>query len=134
MAYNATIILTLAVCLGANAAIFTVVNAVLLRPLPIPESDRIVGIGDVYPTITPNDILSNDTPSYFDRLEAITALEAQAMFTFWFDTIAIDGVAEEVRGMRATPSLFRVLRVRAGARADVHSTAKARSAPNRRSS
>jgi predicted permease len=109
--FNATVILTLAVCLGANAAIFTVVHSVLLRPLPAHEPDRIVGIGDVYPTITPNDILSNDVPSYFDRRRDLTTLEEQGMFTFWFDTLAIDGLPQEVRGMRATPSLFRVLRV-----------------------
>ena len=109
--FSATIVLTLAICLGANAAIFTVVRAVLLSPMPIPEADRIVGIGDVYPTITPNDILSNDVPSYFDRREAVTTFDEQAMFTFWFDTISFDGIAEEVRGMRATPSLFRLLRV-----------------------
>jgi putative ABC transport system permease protein len=109
--FSATVILTLAICLGANAAVFTVVYSVLLRPLPVQEADRIVAMGDVYPTITPNDILSNDAPSYFDRLEAVTALEEQAMFAFWFDTITIDGIPEEIRGMRATPSLFRLLRV-----------------------
>lgn len=109
--FSASIILTLAVCLGANAAIFTVVHAVLLRPLQVPEPDRIVAFGDVYPTITPNDTLSNDVPSYFDRLAALTTLDSQALFTFWFDTVAIDGVPEELRGMRATPSLFRVLNV-----------------------
>jgi predicted permease len=108
--FSATVILTLAVCLGANVAIFTVVHAVLLRPLPVPEPDRIVGMGDVYPTITPNDILSNDVPSYFDRRAALTTLEEQGMFTYWFDTLVLDGVPQEVRGMRATPSLFRVLR------------------------
>jgi putative ABC transport system permease protein len=109
--FTAATVLTLAICLGANAAIFTVVYSVLLRPLPVPDSDRIVAMGDVYPTITPNDILSNTAPSYFDRLKAITALEQQAMFTFWYDTLAIDGMSEEIRGMRATPSLFRVLQV-----------------------
>jgi hypothetical protein len=109
--FTVTTILTLAVCLGANAAIFTVVYSVLLRPLPVPDSDRIVAMGDVYPTITPNDILSNTAPSYFDRLEAITTLEEQAMFTLWFDTITIEGISEEIRGMRATPALFRVMRV-----------------------
>jgi putative ABC transport system permease protein len=109
--FAATVVLTLAICLGANAAIFTVVHSVLLRPLPVPESDRIVGMGDVYPTITPNDILSNDVPSYFDRLEALTTLEEQGMFTFWYDTFPIDGVPQEIRGARVTPSLFRVLRV-----------------------
>jgi predicted permease len=109
--FTATTILTLAACLGANVTIFAVVYSVLLRPLPVPEADRIVALGDVYPTITPNDILSNTAPSYFDRLHALTTLEAQAMFAPWFDTIAIDGLAEEVRGMRATPSLFRLLQV-----------------------
>src|SRR5919106_503350 len=94
--FSATTILTLAICLGANAAIFTVVYSVLLRPLPVPEPDRIVAIGDVYPTITPNDILSNTAPSYFDRLEAITALEEQAMFALWFDSITVDGIPEEI--------------------------------------
>jgi predicted permease len=84
---------------------------VLLRPLPVAESDRLVGMGDVYPTVTPNDILANDVPSYFDRLRALTTLEEQALFTYWFDTLPIDGVPQEIRGMRVTPSLFRVLRV-----------------------
>ena len=109
--FSTTVILTLAICLGAHAAIFTVVHAVILRPLPVPDPDRIVAMGDVYPTITPNDILSNDVPSYFDRLAALTTLEEQAMFTFWFDTLPLDGVAQELRGMRVTPSLFHVLRV-----------------------
>jgi predicted permease len=109
--FSAAVVLTLAVCLGANAAVFTVVHSVLLRPLPAPDSHRLVGIGDVYPTITPNDILSNDAPSYFDRRQAVSAFEEQGLFSFWFDTIAIDGVPHELRGMRVMPSVFRMLRV-----------------------
>src|SRR5688572_943585 len=109
--FTLTTLLTFAICLGANAAIFTVVYSVLLRPLPVPNPDRIVAMGDVYPTITPDDILSNDSPSYFDRREAVTTLEEQGLFTLWFDSMTIDGVSEEIRGMRATPSLFRVLQV-----------------------
>ena len=111
LGFSATTILTLAVCLGANIATFTVVYSVLLRPLPVPNANRIVALGDVYPTVTPNDIVANTVPAYFDRLEALTAFESQAMFTYWFDTLAIDGKAQELRGMRATPSLFRVLQV-----------------------
>jgi predicted permease len=109
--FTLTTLLTLAICLGANAAIFTMVYSVLLRPIPVPEADRIVAMGDVYPTITPDDILSNDAPSYFDRREALTSLEEQALFSMWYDSLPFDGVSEELRGMRATPSLFRVLRV-----------------------
>jgi predicted permease len=111
LGFSAPVILTLAICLGANAAIFTVVYTLVLRPLPVPEPDRVVGFGDVYPTITPNDILVNDVPSYFDRRRAMTTIEEHGMFTFWFDTLPIDGVPQELRGMRVTPSIFRLLRV-----------------------
>ena len=109
--FTLTAIVTLAVCLGVNAAIFTVVHSVLLRPLAVPDPDRLVAMGDVYPTLTPNDILSNTVPAYLDRLKAIDTLQDQALFHFWFDTLSIDGIPQEVRGIRATPSLFRVLQV-----------------------
>ena len=51
--FTAATALTLAVCLGAYSATSTVVYSVRLRPLPVPRPDRIVAMGDVYPTITP---------------------------------------------------------------------------------
>ena len=47
--FSLTAILTLAVCIGANVAVFTVVWSVLLRPLPFPESDRFVLVANQYP-------------------------------------------------------------------------------------
>src|SRR5688572_32606482 len=43
-AFAAVSILTLAVALGANSAIFTLVNAILLRPLPFPNADRVIRV------------------------------------------------------------------------------------------
>jgi len=42
--FTVTALATLAICLGANLAIFAVVNSILLRPLPFPQSDRLVTI------------------------------------------------------------------------------------------
>jgi hypothetical protein len=48
-AFTVTAALTLALCIGANTALFSVVHNVLLRPLPVPESERIVLMGNAYP-------------------------------------------------------------------------------------
>jgi predicted permease len=47
--FAVTAIVTLALCLGANAAVFAIVNAVLLRPLPVPDADRILLMSNQYP-------------------------------------------------------------------------------------
>ncbi len=48
-AFSVTALVTLGVCIGAYAAIFSVVQSVLLRPLPTPESDRLVLLYNSYP-------------------------------------------------------------------------------------
>ena len=46
--FTAMAILTLALCIGANTAIFSIVYALLLKPLPFPEPGRIVGLHNVF--------------------------------------------------------------------------------------
>src|SRR6266567_1967212 len=66
--FAATAILTLAVCIGANTAIFTIVNSALLRPLAAPEADRIVLMANQYPNaVTGTAAFSNSgVPDYYD--------------------------------------------------------------------
>ena len=47
--FTITAIVTLALCLGANLAIFAVMDAIVMRSLPFPESDRIVAVFNGYP-------------------------------------------------------------------------------------
>ena len=47
--FTATAVVTLAVCIGANLTIFAAIDAILLRPLPFPDSGRLVTIFNTYP-------------------------------------------------------------------------------------
>jgi hypothetical protein len=48
-AFTVTALATVAICLGANLTIFAVIDSILLRPLPYPDSDRLVTIFNTYP-------------------------------------------------------------------------------------
>lgn len=50
-AFSATVVLTLALGIGANSAVFSAIDAVLLRPLPFPNADRLVTLGQVNPKV-----------------------------------------------------------------------------------
>jgi predicted permease len=108
--YAAAVILTLALCIGANAAIFAVVDAVLLRPLPFDESHRIVLIYNSYPNA--GAVLGETAvPDYFDRRRETTAFEEQALYVRRGVALAADGPAQRVTSIQVTPSFFRLLRV-----------------------
>jgi putative ABC transport system permease protein len=108
--FTATVALTLALCLGANVALFSVVNNVILRPLPIPESERIVMIGNAYPKAGAVNLSANGVPDYFDRLRVLTVFEEQALYNNASVNIDQNGTATRVRALNVTPSFFRVLR------------------------
>ena len=108
--FTITALLTLAVCIGANAAMFSVVRSVLLKPLPFPNSERVVLFANSYPQAG---IPRSGTaiPDYFDRLDGVPALTIKALFRREGMIFGeADGV-ERLTTIRATPSFFKVVAV-----------------------
>ena len=107
-AFTSTAALTLAVCIGANAALFSVVRGVLLKPLALPDPDRVVLAGNVYPGAGVHDPIGASVPDYFDRRRDVTAFAEQALFKRDDRSVDQGGVATRVEAMTVTPSFFRV--------------------------
>src|SRR4051794_4210532 len=76
--FTATILLTLGLCIGANVAIYAVVDAILVRPLPFPDSDQLVTLGNSYPGAGAEHSGASDT-NYYDRRSAIKALASTSL-------------------------------------------------------
>jgi putative ABC transport system permease protein len=83
------VVVTLALGMGANSAMFTVVNTVLLRPLPFPEPDRLVMIYET--NLSKGWTRLYPSPANFvDWREASRSFEGLAAFRTWFYTLSGD--------------------------------------------
>ena len=111
-AFAVATILTVALCIGANASIFTVVRSILLRPLPYPESNRLVSLFDGFPGAGV-ERAGTSVPNYYDRLAFADVLESQALYQFGGFRVGEGAAAEGVAALRVTPSFFRVLKTSA---------------------
>ena len=106
--FTGVVILALALSIGAATAIFSVVNAVLLRPLPFPDSDRLALIWETETQlpkapVTPADFL--DWKAHVENFEAIAAYKSQT-----FNLIGQDE-PERLRGVAVSAEFFAVLGV-----------------------
>ena len=104
-------VLTLALGIGANVAIFAVVNAVLIRPLPYEESDRIVWIRHHAPGLNlPNIESSPGTVRLFQSFSRSYSQIAAVVVTE--NNMAGTAEPARVRVKQATPSMFDVMRIK----------------------
>jgi predicted permease len=110
-AFSITAAVTLALCIGANTALFSVVHHVLLRPLPVPGSEHIVIIGNSYPGAGQAGPGSVGVPDYYDRLRDTTVFEEQALYNGRNQNVDQNGTPTRIRVTQVTPSFFRLLRV-----------------------
>ena len=107
--FSAAVIATLALGIGANTAMFTVVDAALLRPLPYPQADRLVMLGDRGTSGDPGQL---GYATIQDVRTNIAALERVAAIRSWSPTMVVDGVAERVPAMRVNHDFFSTLGAR----------------------
>jgi predicted permease len=108
--FAAASILTLALGIGANAAVFSLLNAVVFRPLPFPESDRLVAVElrDTRGTPHPTRL---SYPTFFDLRQASTLFEHFVCYRDEAFTLTGGGPASRLAGEIVSWDLFALLRV-----------------------
>jgi len=109
--FTGVAILTLALGVGANTAIFSVVNELLIRPLPFRNADRVAMIWEVSPEGRHQNTTSR--ANFRSWREQNTAFEEMSAFSDQRLTLSGDGEPEEVSVQLATPELFPILGVNA---------------------
>src|SRR6185436_12715386 len=106
--FTVTALATIAICLGANLAIFAVIDAILLRPLSFPQSDRLVAIFNTYPKAGVERDGSSLT-NYYERRGTIPAFSSLSIFRYSTEVIGETGSTQQEEVMRVSPDFFTTL-------------------------
>ncbi|MDX2150316.1 MAG: ABC transporter permease [Bryobacteraceae bacterium] len=110
-AFSLIVILVLGLGIGANTAIYSTVDAMLIRPLPFHEAERLVMVWEDithlgFPRNTP-------APANFvDWRKQNTVFEDMAAYRFQIANLTGDGAPEQIAGLRTMPNLFPILGVK----------------------
>jgi len=105
-AFASAAILTLAIGIGGSTGIFSIVDAVLVRPLPYPEADRLVALHERAPGRGTIPVSPADADVW---RRAVTAFDALALLTPNGFSLTGTGEPEQVEGTLVSPSLFPIL-------------------------
>jgi putative ABC transport system permease protein len=111
-AFTMAAVLTLALAIGANASIFTIVHRVVLNPLPYPESNQVIDLDHAGLGVNVTTGIQMSPGLYFTYLDRARTLEGVALY--WPNELTLTdsgGEPERLRIAHVTPSLAPVLRV-----------------------
>lgn len=111
LGFSVTVILTLALGIGATTAIFSLVNAVLLRPLPFPESNRLMAVAQQDHSLPGVVRESLSYPDYFDWRAQDHSLTGMASSSSVGPTVLVHGKSLRVDAQVVSGNLFDVLDV-----------------------
>jgi putative ABC transport system permease protein len=108
--FTAVAVMTIALGIGANAAIFSVVNAVLLQPLPYPQPDRLVELERSYPKTQEDSGPSVSIPKFMVWREQTQVFQAVAAYDIAGPGINLTGIdiPAQVKGIHASADYFAV--------------------------
>jgi predicted permease len=110
--FTATILLTLALCIGANVAIFAVVDAILIRPLPYPHADRLVTVRNSYPGAGAPDSGASLNNYYERRGGKVPVLESVSIIQRGSAIVGEAGSPNRIERDRVSPEFFDTLGVK----------------------
>ncbi|HEV2424592.1 MAG TPA: ABC transporter permease [Terriglobia bacterium] len=109
-AFTAVAVLTLALGIGANTAIFSVLDAVLLRPLPYPEPQQLVKLWSRFQGIgLPNDQNDLSAPEFHDLQQLSQSFSGIAAISAGTFNLGGKGSPERLAGAAVSPAFFRIL-------------------------
>ncbi len=109
--FTATVIGTIALAIAANTAIFSVVNAVMLRPLPFADPDRLVQVAERNDKLN-LPVFASSVLNFLSWREQARSLESMAAVGFSTVTLSGRGDPEQLPGNTISPALLGVLGVR----------------------
>ena len=107
--FTAVAILTIALGIGVNSTIFSLVNAVLLKPLPVHQSEELVDVYGRTATSTSHD--SNSYPNFLDYKAETETLSGMMAYTNFFANLSVEGSSELVVGEIVSEDYFPLLGV-----------------------
>ena len=105
--FTAVAVLTLALGIGANTAIFTVVNSLMLKPLPFKEPDRLVVLSTIFQRLN-SDRGAVSYPDFQDWKAQTDLFEAVSVFNHASFEVTGSNEPERIRGLTADHSFFNV--------------------------